>query len=1008
MPFLLGFETPKFIRSENPTKNQISKNIPTGFSIPGLGVNDIFLPPDLPFLPEGKIVEKNKKKKSKSGQRIIRTDLTDFTSITSVKTVRKKITLPEGQIAEVGTDDDEAYELSVNFLVDLNALNTFRKNSKNQKVDLCGISLISSGKNNLSVIKNKGFLISRILRDEKAIRASKEVANKNKNPLYPVQITFDLKKSELDAVEDLNLSFLFSFFEKGQKNKSVIKDLEFAVPYDLKKDLKVFFTVKNPVKISASTLTFSKTLLTIEKPSNCNAKGVNIFRRKLVGLNLPSKKQEPFRFLTSVDFESQTNTKLDEAYQTIIIVGDDNEDNKKRFNLPHIDNSFGYVYRAIPVGYENAPAIVFDDSITRPMGQGSFETGSDFRVFPIPESGKNASNGSSIPLVTSKITGYAFKDSNFLGVDAPAISIENKIGVCSYSSKEGIVVILGNVSNQGIITVLRKDITAGDKKFSIVKIEDSKDKETITLIDENVIDSHAYEYAIKTTSVGGVCSYSQDRSTTIFRDEKLLSNFGINLRTEVQEASSSAVKIKIDVSLPQNMLSLIAALLGGRNESDVFLKDIIRGRKDLTPQISLVLTRMNISTGQEVSFKMSESPGNFKTAKTESKDQKDEDKLPNVSSFIFTDNNISAGSKYKYEVRVNLREPLSLTDELTPVIRAGSEPYIYQSCKNSNPLFLNKGILPPTQKEEDFIKQKNIQNGKLRLLNLFTPEDEFDLGATKIKTIIPFSGFMRIPSSEDTKLKIQNHRFVREKVSELSWIVKGNEHINYYEVLSEDTFINFTNKRKFIKTSYVASVAAQSEDNSKTFTMEDSLDRLDNDDISDFNSFSNMNIMSLQDDIDSLKVDIKRRYIVNAIGFDESVVKSIKTDSVVILNNRIRKAKRGIKFVFNPGNLNSKSKKVEKIKRRKREGKRAENNIKFLARAGNEIATRQKNIIGSNINAFSKGRQEINESSASTFQLPKNRNFSKSTNAFIRKQGVKKVQKISRVKKIFNLSPFSF
>ena len=131
-------------------------------------------------------------------------------------------------------------------------------------------ALTTSKKGNLIVFQNKAFMLSKILKDTKTIDAiMKEVdQGRSKSVAYPVQIAFEISQDQLDKIDDFDLSLLFSFFTKSRaKNKSVVKDLEFAVPYRLKDDLKSFFVVNEPVKLSAATLSFTQTLLSVNKPA---------------------------------------------------------------------------------------------------------------------------------------------------------------------------------------------------------------------------------------------------------------------------------------------------------------------------------------------------------------------------------------------------------------------------------------------------------------------------------------------------------------------------------------------------------------------------------------------------------------------------------------------------------------------------------------------------------------------------------------------------------------------
>jgi hypothetical protein len=985
MPFFLGFETPRFIQAKNP-KPRLFRKVPVGIARPaqntpiGYGnfnaginnipLNNIRITPlprlDLIPIPPLNIRPKRVQPKAKVGQKIIRTDLTDLTSISSVKNVRRKINLPEGQVAEIESDDNLIYELTINFFVDVNALASY--NGNRRPVDICNVALTTSEKGNLVVFQNKAFAISKILKDSKTIDAITKEAQEGQGSsvFYPVQLAFEINQAQLEKIDDFDLSLLFSFFNKSKDvNKSVVKSLEFAIPYNLTDDLRAFYVVKEPVKISAATLSFTQTLLTIEKAANCNAEAVAIFRRKLVNLAGESDRQVPFEHVTTIDFEGQTDTKTDEAYQTTIIDGDSSTGIGG-----DVDNSFEYLYRAVPIGKFGAPAIIFDEDITKAITQANFETGADFKVFPIHKRGRmprglNIQGGNfgsprrpmrfnpkdfGVPIKTSKVTGFTFKDSNFLGPDALVPDLQSGISLVSYYTDKGINVIASNLDNSKVVSILRKNLTTGDRKYAYVETQNTDDVDSINVLDEEVIDGHAYQYVGKIMTDGGLCAFSNDTTTTIYRDRALLPDFGVDLEVDPPVVEGQEVQLEIDVKLPQNILSLVAALLGGRDESDVFLQDIIRGRKDLTPQISLVVSRMNITTGEEVAFKMTSDPAKFTTKKRGGGDEKEDDKLPNVSSFTFTDQNLAEGNEYIYEVKVNLREPLSLTDETTSIIRAGQEPFIFQACKSSSPLFINRGILPPTQSGQDFIQQRNIQNGRNRLLNLLTSDDEFDLGLTGIKKLVPGTSTIRIHKKPSKSLRIVSHRLARQNFSELRWDFKDVKKVSHFEIFSEDTYTRGRDQR-FIKTSLVADVAAQTKKSSSRFSFEDGLDILTEDDRNDFEDPTIIDVQQLQRETETFKVNVKRRYIINVVGLDESIIETVTSKSVTISSKSLAGSRRGVKFAFAPKVIQKKFNfaKASKKKNKIRIKTRKLNYMNLLARKGNKIAKNHVNVLKLNV-----------------------------------------------------------
>ena len=107
-----------------------------------------------------------------------------------------------------------------------------------------------------------------------------------------------------------------------------------------------------------------------------------------------------------------------------------------------------------------------------------------------------------------------------------------------------------------------------------------------------------------------------------------------------------------------------------------------------------------------------------------------------------------------------------------------------------NPLFLRKGILPPTAASQNFIRQVDIQNGPRRLLNRFTPKDEYELGEIGPRSLFPQDGEITVPLISPA-VKITNAQASRPGFSMMNWSISGKSQrdIDYFEISATDEYV---------------------------------------------------------------------------------------------------------------------------------------------------------------------------------------------------------------------------
>ena len=820
---------------------------------------------------------------------VVNLELVDFTEITDIRSVRPPVTPPgKGKFPKMNGKEKLVANLSLNFF--LNAQNINRlKRSKGKDISVLSVVLVNAVKPNLLIpISTVGLNFDQLLKG----RTSGYV---------PVSINMEIDFDDVDTAVrkknktgpsprmSRNLKFLFTLLTAGNGGDlagNVIPYSTHLVDYDIENDLQVYYTVRNPVTITAASTAFDQSLITLRKPANCNAEMVDVYRRRL---SRDGTGGAEWMRVKRVDFAGDTDTLPGENCLEMIVDG--NPTINPRQNIPPIDNVFAHQYRAIPVGKRNAPALVFRDAFTVPISQADVSIGDNFRVLPILDG----------PPGQKSVRGYALTDDNFLSPNELMIDQTSGIAVVTYGGSEttpGVTVSALGVTDAVAIDFVRRDLTRSEKRFTVIKTVRgnasrlivrktaaglSLDTSSIihTFFDDTALDGHTYEYAIRSYGENGVTQISEDTSLTTYRDPRILPTQGISL-SEVSEPTvteANHVEIEFAINVPQNVTSLLAALLNiraGQGKESPFAADIIAQRQSLSPQPIPVVRRLNLTTGEEASFKLM---GNT-AEKFESLDSEEGSGIRNLFRFKFTDDGIIEGNQYQYEILVNLREPLSVTDEITSVVPKSRQPYMFQSCKIFNPLFTSRGILPPTARGEDFIRQKNIETGRDRLLNRFSADDSYDLGITAARQLTP-QGSTVLISSAGEAISSPSVQTTRSGGSTVSWSVRGGtSNIDYFKVFAEDTFVDNTGLR-MTKRSFIAGIAAQGE---QRFNVESKLHRLIEADREQFidQAAVTIDMVDLQRFVDRHEFSIERVYEIRSIKLNGDEGSVIRSDAVKV------------------------------------------------------------------------------------------------------------------------------
>jgi len=859
------------------------------------------------FLKRKPIVKSKERTPPVNAGDIVLTKYFDFSQITKVRTIRR-LNQPEKFIAT----------LTLHFLLDLAAIQRLQSHV-GKDASILDIRLVNSA----NMPRAAATIVAA------AINFSHFVPKEPTDGIQPVSLDLEVDSTKVkppgydlyqpgdfgNVAQDLEFVFtiLRSSGEEGDKIGPPIPGVSFSKPYDMDEDLDAYYIARHPVKITAAATSYDQTLVTLYKSSACNAESADIFRR---GIS-PDGELGEFQFVTNVDFSGENDTLIDESYTVSFVDGNPTSNPDVPFGV--IDNTFAYQYRAIPIGQRKAPSYVYRDSFTTPITQASVSIGDNFRILPVFARGVHPRNGA------ADVIGYQLTDDNFLSPSAPMVKTTSDLAIVSYRAPDtvgGITVVVSGRKNSetpAAIDFVRRDLSKNERRFTLISTvtnstQNSRrmipgalqegERFTLSCDDTNVVDGHTYEYAVRTHTRSGITQLSEDKTNATYFDPRLLGSEDLNL--EITSSPSlddrgNAV-IDFDVFVPQNVISLLESLLNNRigDRESPFAQDIIKQRRNLSPQPAPVIRRLNLATGEEVSFKLMGSTARMFDLTSSG----NANTVQNRFSYRFTDDSVSPGGEYQYEVLVNLRDPLSVTDEITSVVERTRQPYMFQSCKMHNPLFIKRGILPPTERAQNKILQRNINSGRDRLLNLLTPADTWDLGRTNLHSLVPNSPLV-IP---ETGTAVSDAKVQTTKIGEatVTWSIKGrNSAIDHFRVFAIDAYED-NERNQLIKKSWVANIPAQLGYN---FIVASKMSRLKEEDRRQFTIPTHMtiDILDLQRLVDLHEVSVSRSYQIVTVNSKGSISNVSETEKTEIWSSRLRRfntnSGRELKFVTPPANV---------------------------------------------------------------------------------------------------------
>ena len=849
----------------------------------------------------------DRRKGDHNASRLLRLDLADLTAIRDIQVVREPALQldingdPTTEVIRtfsgkpVFTDrSKEMITLDVTFFIRTGQIKRL-SNELAANVDNMSISLIKIIDDQTALplaasMINIGNLTTRAVQSQLRTTTAADVTNiqndvsdraEGEDLLFPIRTSLNFSLEDAlepvgDNIQDLNLNLalVFGLFksQKGVMDVGVpVEESAYRIDYDLDRDLKVYYTVKSPVKIKAFASSLDQSLITIEKPRFCNAEKVKVLRRVL----RPEQNPTPFDFIKEIDFPSDTNTKISEAYTETFTDGNPNFNQNS--DMGPVDNTFRYQYRAVPIGKDKAGTIVFQDAYTDPITQANFEIGSELRVLPEVQTKDGV----------LKQVGFSVHDSSFLDPGAPLVDVSSDVALVSYYNSNGAITVeISNLEKIAAIDILRRDISKNEQHFSPVDDVDELNKSKhltaelgtdarILYTDFSVIEGHLYEYAVRSYTRRGLVQISDDKTRIQFRDKRLLpSSITVSASDPVPEGTTAA--IDIDITIPQNITSLVNTLLGTRDPDSrqtPFFEDIINNRKDLPPLLLPVVRRLDLTTGEERKF----SSLTLDAPKFEDRTPPNEGVgLPSVYQFRFTDDELSPGGKYRYEVLVNSRLPLTILPSKFFVKDNIRRPYIFQPAKIQNPIFLQRGVLPPTREGQNFLSAQDINPGPSRLLNVLTQEDPFEVGITAARQVVPATSPISIESLPKFNVSDPFVSKTRQSALELFWTVSGDTgDLDYFQVIASDTY-TASNGASCRRSQTVALVPGQG--GGPSYSIETKLERLIESDYNDFVPVvgSAVPAMSvLQGLVDRKRITVTRTLEVIAVFYDNTKKRTI-------------------------------------------------------------------------------------------------------------------------------------
>ena len=868
---------------------------------------------------------------------VILTDRLDLSSIATVRAQRVRNT--DGEVSEGAPAERTEYfvDYQVQFDVDVAKVERLRRNrvltlgSTSLKIVGDRSSNSQNDPNNTIDISDPHAVVFSALVVSDDVKQALRDRRPGSKVRVPVYLTFkDIQKSLLDECENLRLQFDFTASRNPIIAPVEMPDLMISPRILYGNDKTTYFTVRRPIEISVSFISPSETLIKISKSPTDKATGVKIYRRKI-----PKKpaalltKMPTFIPVADINFDDEASAIFSQGRELVQV---DEE----------VDNGCGYIYRAVPRGFDDAKSLCFFDFVLPPQSQGDVIMGERSRVIPLFRPDSN-----------NIVTDYFINDDNYLSPDEPVARNYENIKLIARSVDEAIKVSVYNLGRRGDATVVftrrRRDLTNREKKFKPVETNpvstsiivgtdpEAEAYQDRHFMDPTVVDSHVYEYCAKVTDIYGSSMLTEDNAIVEHKDPKVLGGEGILVTTQGRlTEGNGSIQIDTDIIFPRNVFDYLQSITRTSGNNDVFLGDFINGREDLNILPYLIIERYDTTTGTQRQYQMLGSDASLFTSivtQNRAEEQEQNQNLAvagegplgnlnlqglggqnaspatidnNVFKIRFADRDIRGGHSYFYEVRVCVRDPLSVDANIVKTVTNQLGKFLVQPCKVRNPLFLRRGILPPTAAAQNFIRQEDIQNGPRRLLNRFTPKDEYELGEIGPRSLFPQDGMITVPVATPS-VKISNVQASRPGFSMMNWSLSGKsqQDIDYFEISATDEYTgpgfdegeNEGRSQTYSRTLVLhlvpndhASEGTEAGEEAQSYFVEDRIPILTSEDAITFGPNIPDPIL-LQHDVDNGLYGISRTYSVTPVYLDGSRSKTIESRNITVKERSVNDIK---------------------------------------------------------------------------------------------------------------------
>ncbi len=886
-----------------------------------------------------------------AGSDIVLTDRLDLSFIKDMKSVlpaearaRSQDALGFDEQFGVTRNDSEQsrvyhYDIdyAIKFDVNLAEIARFQESQSNFLIDRLRVQLL--GENNkqpFSITETEDIHLGRLRQnsDQEIKDALVNIsARPNTQVRVPVQLNFtSIDKGVLDSASRIFVQFQFfaparNEFTIGEPRAS----MTFTEDVNYAEDKRVLFAVRNAIPISAIAMDYGETLIKITKTKNQRAKGVDLYRRTILK---NAQTQEPFAYFRTVEFESEPmlSTAVDEDYEINVVDRG-------------VDNSFSYVYRAIPVGFEDAPSLVFADAQTVPLDQGDVIMGENFHVSPIFDSIVRIDNVNNQPVqrtLLNRVSGYAFNDKSFLSDDDNVDKISENVTILGRSTLQGVQLKISNINSVANVvqySLVRRNLTAGESKFLPIRLDSGNFLQSnvpvlstpevpsqINVTDPTVLDDNSYEYGCMLMDVFGAKQLAVDTANVTYTDLSQLGGEDIDIRALSQvNSDQNSISLTIDVTLPKNVFDFFQSITRVQpGEQEVFLGDFIQGRENLNVLPYLIVERFDTTTGRQRTFSeigLGQDVRKFVKTSPNEPTEVNQQSLQeagntfggagenfarniapdqsaarnagrnnqgiiqgNVTRTVFTDDTVEKGNEYYYEVKICLRDPLSIDANFIKTVSTQAGKFLSQPCKVRNPLFLRKGILPPTATGQNFIRQEDLQTGPRRLLNRFTSKNSYELGEVSARTLVPELDVISI-AEDNPSISVTNLRNDRRYYATLQWRLGevAASQIDRFEIIARDTYFpSNVSHPSYVRELLLHSVPANSRDSDGgTFIATDRVPRLSpGDEITFQQPRQNLDALKLQIDVENQVYGIRRQYKIIPVTLEGRRLRTIASNTI--------------------------------------------------------------------------------------------------------------------------------